>query len=195
MILFQFERLFKLLLFKIAYRSHKFLCLVDNAKNHTKAEINVHNFGMKVGTRCPVDYIDFIDDMNHRRIIECYSDDGTSKGLLAITRELTLAMPNKCSLSELKAVLWMHNAFKLVGKVKVKVLPEPLRLIGPNTVRACQDSAASAHRRVMWPAPCPTALTFPGPKRTRYPFTAGLTGERPTFWFLPLPRIELEPLV
>ena len=113
-ILFQFERLFKLLLFKTAYRSHKFLCLVDNAKHHTKAEISLQNFGMKVGIQCPVDYIDF-DDMNHRRIIECYNDDGTSKGLLAITRELMLAIPNKCSLSELKAVLRMYNAFKSVS--------------------------------------------------------------------------------
>ena len=77
----------------------------------------------------------------------------------------------------------------------LKVLPEPLRLIGPNPVRACQDSAASARRRVMWPASRPTTLTFPSSKRTRYPFTAELTGERPMFWFLPLPRIELEPLV
>ena len=68
-----------------------------------------------IGTRCPVDYINFIDDMNHRRTIECYNDDSTNKGLLAIARELGLAIPNKCSLSELKAVLWMHNAFKSVS--------------------------------------------------------------------------------
>ena len=77
----------------------------------------------------------------------------------------------------------------------VKVLPELLRLIRPNTFRACQDSAASAHRRMMWAALRPTALTFPGPKKTKYSFTAGLAGERPMFWFLPLLRIELEPLV
>ena len=47
-------------------------------------------------------------------------------------------------------------------KVKVKVRPEPLRFIGPDTARACQDSAASAYRGMMWPAPCPAALTFPG---------------------------------
>ena len=112
---FSFERLFKLLPFKTAYRKHKFLCLIDNAKTHTKVEISPHHFGMKPGIPCPVDYIDFIDDVNHRRTIECYNDDGTSKGLLAIARELGLATPNECSLSELKAVLWMHNAFKSVS--------------------------------------------------------------------------------
>ena len=71
--------------------------------------------GRPIGTRCPLDYIDFIDDMNHRRTIECYNDDGTSKGLLAIARELGLAIPNKCSLSELKAVLRIHNALKSVS--------------------------------------------------------------------------------
>ena len=121
-IVFQFERLFKLLPFKTAYRSHKFLCLVDNAKTHTKAEISLHDFGMKPDTQCPVDYIDFIDDMNHRRTIECYNDDGTSKGLLAISRELGLAIPNKCSLSELKAVLRMHNAFKSVSNQYLDIL-------------------------------------------------------------------------
>ena len=68
-----------------------------------------------------------------------------------------------------------------VDIVKVKIRPQPLRLIGPNTVRACQDSAASAHRRAMWPASRPTTLTFSGPKRARYPFSAGFTGERPMF--------------
>ena len=100
-ILFQFERLFKLRWFKTACRSHKFLCLVDNAKTHRKDEISVLNFEMKPGTQCPIDYIDFIDDINHRRTIECYNDDDTTKGLLAIARELGLAIPNKCSLSEL----------------------------------------------------------------------------------------------
>ena len=71
--------------------------------------------GRSIGTRCPVDYIDFIDDMNHRRTIECYNDDDKSKGLLAIARELGLAISNKCSLSELKAVLRMQNAFKSVS--------------------------------------------------------------------------------
>ena len=110
-ILFQFKRLFKLLPFKTAYRTHKFLCLVDNAKIHTKAEISLYYFGMKPATRCLVDYIDFIDDMNHRRTIECYNDVGTSKDLLAIATELGLAIPNKCSLSELKAALRIHNTF------------------------------------------------------------------------------------
>ena len=38
----------------------------------------------------------------------------TSKSLLAIAREPEFAAPNKCSLSELKAALRMHNACKSV---------------------------------------------------------------------------------
>ena len=114
-ILFQFERLFKLLRFKTAYRSHNCFCLVDNAKTHTKTEIRLHDSGMKPSTRCPVDYTDFIDDMNHRRTIESYNDDGTSKDLLAVPRELGFAIANKCSLTELTAVLRVHNAFKSVS--------------------------------------------------------------------------------
>ena len=109
------ERLYKLLPFNTTYGSHKFLCLVDNARSYTKGEISLHDFGMKPGIQCLVDYIDFIDDMNHRRKIECYNDDGTGKGLLAIIRELGFAIPNKSSLSEMKAVVRTHNAFKSVS--------------------------------------------------------------------------------
>ena len=77
---------------------------------------------MKPGTRCPVDYIDFIDYMNDRRTIKCYSDDGTSTGLLVIAREFELDIPNKCSLSELKSVLRMHNAFKSVSNQYLQTL-------------------------------------------------------------------------
>ena len=68
--------------------------------------------GRSIDTWCPVDHIDLIDDMNRRRTIKYYNDDGTSKGLLAIDRELGLVTPNKCNLSELKAVLRVHKAFK-----------------------------------------------------------------------------------
>ena len=61
---------------------------------------------------CPVDCIDFIDDMNHKQTIECYNANDTSKGLLAIAGELGLAISNKRSLSEPKAILRMHNALK-----------------------------------------------------------------------------------
>jgi hypothetical protein len=110
----QFERLFKLLPFKQAYANHSFVCLVDNATTHTKAEFTLNDFGMKPGTRCPIDRIDYIDEINAIRSISCRTDDGTSKGLLAIAKELNITVPHGCSLNDLKTRLSSHRAFKTV---------------------------------------------------------------------------------
>ncbi|CAF2069536.1 unnamed protein product [Rotaria magnacalcarata] len=48
-ILKQFERLFQLLYFKVDYKDHDFVCLVDNARTHTAAEYSVNDFSMKPG--------------------------------------------------------------------------------------------------------------------------------------------------
>ncbi|CAF1331466.1 unnamed protein product [Didymodactylos carnosus] len=70
------------------------------SRTHTAAEFSVNDFGMKLGTRCPVDKIDFIDEKNQKRTIECYADDGNSKGLLALTYELNVFVPKKIEISK-----------------------------------------------------------------------------------------------
>ncbi|CAF4218138.1 unnamed protein product, partial [Rotaria sp. Silwood2] len=91
-ILLQFERLFKLLEFKEEYRNHKIEVLVDNARTHTAKEYNINDFGKGTGTRCPVSSIEYKDEMNNIRTLDCYfqsgPDKGKSKGLLAIALEL-----------------------------------------------------------------------------------------------------------
>jgi len=118
-ILSQFQRLFQLLSFKKEYENHHFVCLVDNARTHTAAEFSINDFGMKPGTRCPVDKIDFTDEQNRKHTIECYDDDGNSKGLLALANELNVFVPRKCSLQELKLLLAKHVAFKNVSRVSI----------------------------------------------------------------------------
>ena len=114
-ILSQFKRLFQLLPFKEEYKNHDFVCLADNARTHTAAEFSVNDFGMKPGTRCPVDKIDYIDENNKKRTIECYDDDGCSKGLLVLAYELNVFVPRKCKLNELKLLLSQQAAFKSVS--------------------------------------------------------------------------------
>ena len=115
-ILSQFKRLFQLLPFKEEYKNHSFVCLVDNTGTRTAAEFSVNDFGMKPGTRCPVDKIDFIDENNKKGIIECYDDDDCSKGLLVLAYELNILVPRKCKLNELKLLLPKHAAFKSVSR-------------------------------------------------------------------------------
>ncbi|CAF1301147.1 unnamed protein product [Rotaria sordida] len=95
-ILKQFERLFQLLRFKEDYKDHDFVCLVDNARTHTAAEYTVDQFAMKPGGRCPVSTIEYVDNQNVRRIINCYDHDGESKGLLKLANELNLHIPRRC---------------------------------------------------------------------------------------------------
>lgn len=70
---------------------------------------------MKPGTRCPINPIDFIDNMNTRHIIQCYDKNGISKGLLQLAQELQVNVRYKCKLSQLKSILIHHPAFKPVG--------------------------------------------------------------------------------
>ncbi|CAM4968055.1 unnamed protein product [Rotaria socialis] len=117
-ILNQFKPLFQLLPFKKEYKSHNFLCLVDNSRTHTAAEIHLNDFGMRPGTRCPVDKIEYIDENNKKQTIECYDDNGYSKGLLAIANELNVFAPSKCKLNDFKLLLSQHAAFKSVSKLE-----------------------------------------------------------------------------
>ena len=115
----QFERLFQLLTFKEEFEYHHFVSLVDNARTHTTSEFNVNDFGMKPGTRCSVDKIEFTDEQNIRQTIHCYNDEGTSKGLLALAHELNVPVPRKYNLQELKLLLAEHRAFKNVSHFSV----------------------------------------------------------------------------
>ncbi|CAM4847774.1 unnamed protein product [Rotaria magnacalcarata] len=73
---------------------------------------------MRPGTWCPVDKIEYIDENNKKQTIECYDDDGYSKGLLAIANELNVFVPSKCKLNDLKLLLSQHAAFKSVSKLE-----------------------------------------------------------------------------
>ncbi|CAF1219347.1 unnamed protein product [Didymodactylos carnosus] len=131
-ILKQFRRLFQMLPFKEEYKYHGFVCLVDNARTHTAAEFSVNDFGLKAGTRCPVETIQFFDDKNQKHTLQCYDDDGVSKGLLQLAHDLNIFTPNKVKLPELKALLAEHPAFKNVSKLEKLATEYAVKIIfGP----------------------------------------------------------------
>ncbi|CAF1103720.1 unnamed protein product [Rotaria magnacalcarata] len=104
-ILSKFKRLFQLLTFKNEYKNHDFVCLLENARTHTAADMHINDFAMRPRTRSPLDKIDYIDENNKKQAIECYDDDGYSKGLLALAYKLNVFVPRKCKLNELKLLL------------------------------------------------------------------------------------------
>ena len=63
----QFTHLFKMLPFKIAYANHSIHVVVDNARTYSAKEFSLDEFGMKPGTRCPVDHIQYIDDHGQQK--------------------------------------------------------------------------------------------------------------------------------
>ena len=76
----QFTRLFKMLSFKKAYSNHDFHIVVDNARTHSAKHYSVEEFGMKPGTRCPVDQIFYRDKNGKRQTIDCFFKAGDHKG-------------------------------------------------------------------------------------------------------------------
>ena len=78
-ILLQFERLFKLIKFKEEYQHHKVEILVDNARIHSAKQYSINDFGKRSGTRCPISVIEYVDEMNKRKKIDCFFRSGLKK--------------------------------------------------------------------------------------------------------------------
>jgi hypothetical protein len=117
-ILEQFERLFQLLEFKEQYKGHTIECIVDNARTHTAKSHSLSDFGKSIGTRCPVDKIEYTDTKGKSKVLHCYFQSGPhkgeSKGLLEIAKELEIKMSSKIKLDDLRELLSDHPAFKNV---------------------------------------------------------------------------------
>ena len=111
----------KLIKFKREYEGHAIEICVDNATTHSPRDYSLHDFGEGVGTRCPVHFIEWIDENNKKMKLNCYFTDGEhnglSKGFLVLAQELSLRLPNKCKMNELKEILSTHDAFKNVSLV------------------------------------------------------------------------------
>ncbi|CAF3485164.1 unnamed protein product [Rotaria socialis] len=71
-ILLQFERLFKLIEFKQEYQTQSVEILVDNATTHTAKSYSISDFGINIGTNCPVSSIEYLNDNNEIETLDCY---------------------------------------------------------------------------------------------------------------------------
>ena len=118
-VLSQFRRLFQMLEFKTDYKGHHIDIIFDNARTHTACEYSIDNFGKSIGSRCLVEVIEYYDDNNLKKTIDCCFRKGPnknkSKGLLELAEELGVVPSEKCSLSELRTLLSQHSAFQPVS--------------------------------------------------------------------------------
>ena len=95
-----------------------------------------YDIGKKIGTRCPVHSIEFVDTNGATQQISCYFSDGEhkekSKGLLISAKELKIDVNDKIKLDELHQTLSNHPAFrnvsrleKLAAKYQIKIIFNP----------------------------------------------------------------------
>ena len=113
-VLKQFEYSFQLLLPRKEYENLNFACLVGNSKTHIATKFNINDFDTKLGTKCAIDKLEFIDENNVKKIIGCSDNNDASKRLLALVNELNIFVPKKCSRQELRLLLTKRVAFKKV---------------------------------------------------------------------------------
>ncbi|CAF0955980.1 unnamed protein product [Didymodactylos carnosus] len=121
-VLEQFERLFQLIEFKEDFKNHKIEIVVDNARTHTAKSHSLQDFGKRIGTRCPVDKIEYVDLQGKRQTLNCYFQNGRhqglSKGLYEISKELNVILPSKTTLEDLHKALADHPAFKVPSRLE-----------------------------------------------------------------------------
>jgi transposase len=122
-ILSQFERLFKMLQFKKSFFNHKIEIIVDNARTYTAVNSDVNNFSLKPGTICPYESIDWVEN-GVEFSVDCFDEDGTSKGLKVIAAELGFQFVSnkKYLLKEYRKAVSSHIAFQ--NKTKLESLAD-----------------------------------------------------------------------
>ena len=129
-VLAYFERLFRMIEFKEAFHrpiKHKIEVIVDNARTHTKMDVNINEFRLNPGKYCPLNVLEWTDENNNPKSLDLFYDkngdmDGNfaneSKGLKQISRELNLNISH-LKLADLKAELKKHPAFKGTSKLEL----------------------------------------------------------------------------
>ena len=114
-----------MLQFKKAYANHSIHVVVDNAKMDTAKKFSLDELGMKSGTCCPLDQIQYIDEHGQQKAIQCYftrsPSKGKSNGLLKIAKELKISLHDNIKLQELKELLGRYEAFQNVRKSLVAI--------------------------------------------------------------------------
>ena len=104
-ILCQFERLLRFLSYKNDVKGHEIEIIVDNARIHSEKEYSVSDFGKAIGTRCPVNATEYLDDHNQNASISCYFASRRhrvkSKGLFMLAKGLGVSVALSIRLAEL----------------------------------------------------------------------------------------------
>ena len=96
---------------------HQKEIVVDNARTHTAQLMNIREFCLKPGGRCPVETLTYVDETGADRTISCY-DEGVSKSVKKKAMELGYNdLVSKIGLLALQNILIQHPAFSPIKKL------------------------------------------------------------------------------
>ncbi|CAF1601998.1 unnamed protein product, partial [Didymodactylos carnosus] len=99
------------------------LVVCDNARTHTAKSHSVYDFNKKIGGKCPVEAIEYIDTDGKKKVLQCFFakgvNKGKSKGLAEIAKELKVKVPDGVKLANLRSLLSGHPAFKTKSKLEI----------------------------------------------------------------------------
>jgi len=120
-VLSQFERLFQMLQFKEDYKNHQIEIIVDNARTHTTKAYSLSDFNKGITDRCPIDKIEYIDENGVTQVINCRfgqgPNKGKGKGLVELSKDLGVQLPDRIKLNEIREILAKHQAFQKEGRI------------------------------------------------------------------------------
>lgn len=132
-ILNKFEKLFMLLSFKDDYKGHQVEVVVDNARTHSAKEYSLNDFQKGIGTKCPVDSIEYVSDNGQLISISGFfsdgKDKGKSKGLFELAKELQVQIRPDMKLADIRAALLDHPAFQNASKLELLARKYQVKII------------------------------------------------------------------
>ena len=130
-VLNQFERLFKMLEFKKEYNfpvKHDIEFIVNNARTHTKMDVNINDIRLNSGLYCPAEILTWVDENGIQKSLSLFFDENgdengnfknQSKGLRQLANELGLYDLGNLKLPQLKNELKKHPAFSGITKLEL----------------------------------------------------------------------------
>jgi predicted house-cleaning noncanonical NTP pyrophosphatase (MazG superfamily) len=65
--------------FRQEYKDNQIEIIGNNTRTHTTKAYSLQEFGKNIGTRCPVEKIEYADENNATKIIDCYFNGGQIK--------------------------------------------------------------------------------------------------------------------
>ncbi|CAF4508624.1 unnamed protein product, partial [Didymodactylos carnosus] len=94
---------------------------------------SLQEFGKNIGTRCPVEQIEYVDENGVPKVIDCCfkggENKGKSKGLVELCKDLGVQLLAQIELDEIRDMLSRHRAFQNATKLEMLGIKYKIKII------------------------------------------------------------------